>query len=322
MSIAESGNPFSVCGVVVIYHPEPAIVQTLQVLVEECGRVVVVNNGSDAGLCARITEVPGVEVITLSSNLGVAAALNRGAAWARELGFARMVAFDQDSRPRAGMVRSLLATQRRFPQAAVVGPRIEDAVPGAQPYRWVRRHPRWPGLFERVDSTRGDLAEVTMMVTSGSMVDLTVWASIDGFDESLFIDYVDTEYCLRVIRSGRTVAVSAEAVLEHRLGDRQSQQVLGHDFRPTHHAAFRHYFMARNRIVVWKRHACAQPHWALFDAGFAAYNGFRVLAFEPDRWRKFKAMMLGSWDGLRGRRGPFPAQRSCLIDPPKNGGQA
>lgn len=322
MSTPESGNSHPVCGVVVIFHPESAFVQTLRTLVEECGRVVVVNNGSDAGLCARITEVPGVEVLTLSSNLGVAAALNRGAARARELGFARMVAFDQDSRPRAGMVRSLLATQKRFPHAAVVGPRIEDAVPGSRPYRWVRRHRRWPGLFERVDSTGGDLAEVTMMVTSGSMVDLAVWASLDGFDESLFIDYVDTEYCLRVIRSGRMVAVSAEAVLEHRLGERRSQQVLGHDFRPTHHAAFRHYFMARNRIAVWKRHAFARPHWALFDAGFTAYNGFRVLAFEPDRWRKLKAMFLGTCDGLRGCSGPFPTQRGNLIDPPKNRGPA
>jgi len=320
MSLSGVEKSLPVCGVVVVFHPEPAITQTLQILVEECGRVLVVNNGSEAGLCARMAEVPGVEVLTLSSNLGVATALNRGASRAHELGFAKMVTFDQDSRPRAGLVRSLLATQHRFPRAAVVGPRIEDAVPGAHPYRWVRRHPRWPGLFERVDSCRGDLAEVTMMVTSGSLVDLAVWAGLDGFDESLFIDYVDTDYCLRVIQSGRTVAVSAEAVLEHRLGDRQSEEVLGHDFRPTHHAAFRHYFMARNRIVVWKRHAITQRHWALFDAAFAVYNCFRVLAFEPGKGRKLRAMLLGTWDGLCGCSGPLPERRRCIAETPKRGG--
>jgi len=40
---------------------------------------------------------------------------------------------------------------------------------------------------------------VTMLVTSGSMIELATWQALGGFDEGLFIDYIDTDYCLRVI---------------------------------------------------------------------------------------------------------------------------
>ena len=316
---SESRRP-SVCGVVVTFHPEPTLLQTLAELVRECGRVVVVDNGSGDAICARLATVPGVEVIALAANLGVAAALNRGAVRAKELGVEWMVTFDQDSRPRPGMVAAMWETHLLFPTAAMVGPCIEDALPGAKPYRWVCRHARWPGLFQRRDATRGDIEEVTMMVTSGSMVDLAVWTSLCGFDESLFIDYVDTEFCLRVIGADRTVAVSSAAVLEHRLGQRQARQVLGQEFRPTHHAAFRHYYIARNRLVVWRRHALAEPHWALFDAGFALYNTFRVVAFESGRGWKLKAMLIGTWDGLCGRGGPMPAHRRQSVEPRRKDG--
>jgi rhamnosyltransferase len=78
-----------------------------------------------------------------------------------------------------------------------------------------------------------------------------------------------------------------------------------------HHAAFRHYYMARNRVRVWRRHACAVPHWAAFDLCFAGYNTLRVLAFEPNKWPKLKAILLGTWDGLRGKSGRCPPWREA-----------
>ena len=51
------------------------------------------------------------------------------------------------------------------------------------------------------------------------------------------------------------------------------------------------------------------PHWALFDLCFAVYNGCRVLAFEPNKWKKFRATWLGTWDGLCRRVGPCPKHR-------------
>lgn len=302
-------NVPSLCGVVVMYHPDAGIVANLSAMIRECGRVFVVDNGASVETRARLATLPGLEMIGLGQNIGVAAALNAGGRRACAEGCKWMVTFDQDSRPRAGMVDALLATATRNPAAAVVAPRIFEPAGPAGGYRWLRPHPRVPWLFQRRGVEAGDLPAVTAAITSGSLVSLPVWEQVGGFDERLFIDYVDIEYCLRIGREGGVVAVAAAAGLDHSLGARQSAVVLGQDFRPMHHPALRHYYMARNRVIVWRRHAAAVPHWALFDAIFAAYNTVRVLAFEGEKRAKLRAMRLGLVDGWKGRHGPCPEER-------------
>ena len=292
--------------VVVTFHPAETVAENLAAMASECSEVIVVDNGSTPQAHAAIRSVPGVTLLPLGENLGVAAALNRGAEAAAAAGAEWIVTFDQDSAPEPGMIAALWAAHERMPRAAVIGPRILEDGAAPSRYRWVRRHPRWPGLFQRVASDGADLAGVTMLITSGSLIELAAWRALGGFDERLFIDYIDTDYCLRVIRAGREVAVAGEAVLRHRLGERRDARVGGLNFRPTHHAAFRHYYMSRNRVLMWRRHAGAVPHWAAFDAAFAAYNLLRVLLFEDERTAKIKAMVAGTWAGLQGRSGRMP----------------
>ncbi len=308
-------DPLPICGVVVTYFPGEDVGGNLRAMVGECRRVLVVDNGSPPEVCARLATVPGVILLALGNNLGIAAALNRGAAWARDKDFQWLVTFDQDSKPEPGLVAELWAAHLRHPQAAVIGPRILEGGADAPNYRWVRRHPRWPGLFQRSECGAADLPEVTAVITSGSMIELQYWAESGGFAEELFIDYVDIDYCLRVGRSGRKITVAAAASLRHELGARQAGRLFGRDLRPMHHAAFRHYYIARNRVRVWRRHALAVPHWALFDLAFAGYNAFRVVAFEAAKGAKLKAMVLGTWDGLCGRSGPCPEHRRRSLQP-------
>ncbi|MEO7413128.1 MAG: glycosyltransferase family 2 protein [Opitutaceae bacterium] len=296
------------CGVVVTYHPDEQVTENVRAMVGECGHVVVVDNGSTPAICARLAGIPGVEVIALGENLGVATALNRGARRAVAQGCRWVVTFDQDSRPQPGMIAALQATAEAQPGAAIVVPCVVE--PDGSDYRWLRPRPQTRWLFQRIPCRGADLPAVTAAITSGSMVELKTWQELGGFEESFFIDYIDVEFCLRVIRSGRRVAVSSKAKLDHRLGNRAPGVFLGHAFRPMHHQAFRHYYIARNRVRVWRKHAMAVPHWALFDFCFANYNTFRVLAFEDRKWSKLKATFLGTWDGLKGKEGPCPEIRA------------
>lgn len=299
-------EPPPLCAVVVTYGADEEALDNLNVVIAECGQVVVVDNGSPANIIAAMAALSGVTVLPQKENIGLAAALNVGLEHAVSLGCEWVVTFDQDSRPEPGMVAAMLATQRNHPLAAVIGPRIHEEGSDPSGYRWVARHQSVPFLFRRVPCTGVDLPAVTMMVTSGSMVEVAAWRRLRGFDGALFIDYIDTDFCLRAIRAGCSVAVAGQAVLRHRLGARQTLRVLGRDFRPTHHAAFRHFYMARNRVRMWRRHAWAVPHWAAFDLSFALYNYTRVLLFEDQRWEKVKAIVRGTWHGLLGRTGPMP----------------
>jgi rhamnosyltransferase len=293
------------CAVVVTYHPDESVTENLRAAVAECAYVIVVDNASGPDDVAAFAAVAGVSVIALPGNVGLAAALNVGVGRAAEQGYEWVLTLDQDSRPEPGMTAALWATHLTLPRAAVIGPRIHEENSDVRRYRWVRRSKRWPLCFQRAGTDGEDLPEVTMVVTSGSMIEIELWRKLGGFDEALFIDYIDTDYCLRVIRAGRSVAVAGGGVLHHRLGARERRMLMGREFRPTHHAAFRHYYIARNRVMIWRRHALAVPHWAVFDFCFAVFNTARVLLFERDRGAKMAAMLRGTWHGLLGRGGPI-----------------
>lgn len=298
-----AGLPF--CGVVVTYHPGPDLEANVRAMVRECGAVAVVDNGSAPESVAGLRNIPGVTLLEQGENVGVAAALNRGAAWARDSGYTWCVAFDQDSVPEPGMVAALWTTHLRLPRAAIIGPRVLEQAADPDGYRWVVRHPGCRWLFRRVACKGQDLPEVTMLITSGSLFSLEGWSRAGGFDEGLFIDYVDVDFCLRTLRAGGTIAVSAGAALNHRLGDRRAIEVFGKRVRPMGHAPFRHYYMMRNRCAMWRRHARAVPHWAMFDLAFGFFNTARVFAFEKDRLAKLRMMGRGLWHGFRGKSGPL-----------------
>jgi len=95
--------------------------------------------------------------------------------------------------------------------------------------------------------------------------------------------------------------------LAHNLGSKREVVVAGRKLRPTFHSTTRHYYMARNRILMWRRYAWRYPHWWLFDACFGTLNTMRVLVAEDHRCDKFAAMLRGTWHGVLGRRGPLGA---------------
>jgi rhamnosyltransferase len=309
MHSSESGlltnEVHKLCGVVVTYHPPADVAKNLSAMAGECGRLLVIDNGSPLESQAAIAAVPGVTLLPQGRNRGLAAALNVGLRRASDWGCEWVVTFDQDSTPEPGMVEAMRTSLATLPRAALIGPRIHEAGSLTESYRWVTRHPRWSFLFRRAKYGGNDIVEVTMIITSGSMMEVATWRALKGFDEQLFIDYIDTDYCLRVLRTGRTIAVAGQAILRHRLGARETRSVMGREIRPTHHAPFRHYYMARNRVIVWRRHALAVPHWAVFDFCFAVFNTARVLLFERDRCAKMAAMLRGTWHGLLGRGGPI-----------------
>lgn len=304
--------------VVVTYHPSGDVESRLQRMAAQGGALVVVDNASTIAtqtqlhaLCQR----RGWGFIQNSNNLGVGAAVNQGVHWLAARGHPWVILFDQDSEPATDMSERQLETLHRHGECggvAVVGVSYRDLNTGRR-YRVLRRHPHWPGCFQKADVGMEDLAEVTAVITSGALVRVSDFLALGGFDEGLFVDYVDTDYCLRCIRRGRLLTVSARAELVHRFGERKTQRWLGFTIHPTNHSALRHYYIARNRVTMIRRHG-RQLHWLWFECATAVLWLFRVLTAEERKTAKLRAMLLGTWDGLRGRAGACPPKRQIQID--------
>jgi len=298
------------CGLVVTFHPNDTVVENLRAMVRECGRVIVVDNGSEAGWRESLRSMAGIEVMANTRNAGLAAALNQGMRRAAERGFSWVLAFDQDSRPGPDFSRALFATLRAHPEAsrvAVVAANICETIEGGREHRWLCPHPWLPGAFTKVPLRGHDLPSVTMAITSGSLLRLADFAVVGPFAEELFIDYVDTDYCLRCRAAGHLIAVSSAARLVHSFGARDRRRRWGLTFTPTNHSPRRHFYIARNRPAMIRRHGLKHFHWLLFDLAAAGLLLVRVLAVEERKMTKLRAMIRGTIDGLRGRLCESPA---------------
>ena len=295
-------NSDRVFAVVVAHNADRDFLRRLKKTAEQVSRVVVVDNASiSAG------PLPSwVHLFRNSSNLGIGRALNQGFEIARREGARWVVALDQDSLPGDEMVPALLQAFENHPrrdELAIVAPRLTGG-DVAVDARYVRRV--GPGLFRRVPCSSDVVDDVTFAITSGSLLNLDACKQIGPFREDFFIDYVDTEYCLRAQMHGYRIAVACKAVLHHRLGARRHASLVGLDFYPTFHSPERWYYMGRNRIPMIRMYAWRFPHWFTYEAVASIHGFLRMLAFEDRRREKLIAVWKGTIDGLLGRLGPGP----------------
>jgi rhamnosyltransferase len=288
-----------VVAVVVSYQPSSLILSNIGALLPQVRGVVVVDNGTTGQARRYLDELaplPGVHLIANDENLGIAAALNQGASAAGVLGAEWILTMDQDSTAPAGLVAELLAARddcEGRANVAIVAPRYRDAGTGVD------------HSFSRPADVRRRWTPIEMTITSGNLVNLEVLDRIGGFDEALFIDYVDMDLCLRLRRAGYDIIEAGEAVLLHRLGAATRHRFLGREIAATHHSALRRYYISRNRVALYRRFARSRPGWVARDLYSWAREIVKIVSFEAEAGAKLHAMGRGVWHGIRGRMGRF-----------------
>jgi rhamnosyltransferase len=305
-------------GLVITFNPSPDFFSNLDILCAQLDRVVLIDNGSKPEIHHLLEREASdrktsLVVIFNETNLGVATALNQGFQWAIGEGYEQIIAFDQDSLPASGMVEELLRVYDAHPnrdRIAIVVPRVGDPSAGIDA-RYLRARGRF--FFERVYCTGDVIDDVSIIITSGSLNNLGIYKKIGSFRDDFFVDYVDTEYCLRAIECGYKIVVACKARLQHRLGNQQMKRLGPLTLRPTHHSPLRWYYISRNRICMYRDYVFEFPHWALYDLIVASYALLKMLLLEDQKIRKILALFLGTLDGILKRTGPISASRLALI---------
>jgi rhamnosyltransferase len=302
MNDAAGPAPSSIGGVIVTYFPDPDFGARLSAIAREVGPLIVIDNSAAPEVHERLRPLVAAvdaKFVASPSNVGLGAALNlafdqlanQGAAWA--------VAFDQDSTPAPGFVRALSAAAQHEPRVAVVGANwSDDARPGV-PSQHLRAAARsW--RFERIPAN-SDLMGVTCVITSGSLFSLQTWRELGGFDGALFLDLVDTDYCLRARAAGYEIRVAAAARLQHRRGNKRPIVRFGRTWWPAFMPPARLRLLFRNRLRLFRRHAV--PHWIAFELIYATKILTEIIFLEDRKAAKIAACARGVWDGLLGRSG-------------------
>ena len=252
--------------------------------------------------------------VTIGMLFGLAAALNKGIQWAGEQASSHVLFLDQDSIPKPDMVGRLVAAIANLAsngaQVAGVGPVVVDPRLGTRspfvtfgPLRVIRRSCNG----ERPDKH----LSADFLITSGMLASMQVFAEIGAFDEGLFIDNVDLEWCFRARAKGFRCYGVCDAELEHYLGDSVGRIWLGRWMPIYYHAPIRQYYIMRNRILLYKKRYSPKS-WILQDIARAIFKFVVYSVFVKNRLQNIRMMLLGVSDGMRGRVGEISHDNNQL----------
>ena len=287
-----AGKHPEVCAVMVTYNPEPSFEQNVRSLLQQVGKVIIVDNQSAPAahpLIAQAAASGDVEVIWNEQNLGIAAGLNRGIERALSSGeYPWIATFDQDSRAPADYVAAIFAAYSACPFRDQVG------LIGANYMEWIDD----VGHCSVPPPTRFVFREIKTAMTSGSFVKSSVFGACGRFDESLFMDYVDHEFCLRLRRHGLKVIQAGNALLAHRLGSPTSHRILWKRFTSSNHSSSRRYYNAHNRLLVYRKYLTSELLWVLSDVFGWLREIVKVSLVERNRAEKLVRMAKGAWHAM------------------------
>jgi rhamnosyltransferase len=297
----------AVVAVVVAYRPDiERLRQLVEALTPQVARTILVLNGPlepEAEASLSGLDPSHTTRVGNARNVGLAAAQNQGIEVARQQGADAVVFFDQDSLPPSGTVAALEHAWRERDAKGESPGSVGVAYQGEGSRHWpgfVRI--RWWGFGRRPCGSEADIVEADFLISSGSLIPMRVLDDVGGMDEVLFIDHVDTEWCLRAASKGYRFFGVCGVRMTHALGEHSQRIWFGRWRQVSSHHPVRYYYMFRNSVLLY-RHSYVRLDWKIGDV----LRSLQMLVFFglfASRRSEVLAMMFRGWfAGFRGHIG-------------------
>ena len=280
----------SVAAVIITYNVENDFKERINKLKGKVDEIIVVDNGSKAETINMLKELEKeVTVIYLEDNKGIASALNKGIKYSIEKGYNWILTLDHDSIITDNMIKNMLTcyeglnNELKEKVAMLVPVHVEE-----------KEYQNGSNINEEKDSN--SYIEVLTEITSGALTKAEIYKNVGMYDEKLFIDLVDHDYCLSLNKKGFKIIQVNNATLIHNIGESVKKSVLGLKMIPTNHSPLRRYYMSRNRHYIWDKYKEDFPSWVLTDKRRFITENLKIVLFEDNKIEKFKYIKKGIKD--------------------------
>ena len=283
-----------VAAIIVSYNPDSNLFDSINLLLNQVEKVIIVDNGSKEKYVKYIKSIneDKIEIILNTENLGIATALNIGVRKALENGYEWILTMDQDSKASPDMVKKMFNV-----------------------YNSINREERkdilsiFPNFVdERIqsieeNSNMNSYEYVDADITSGNLLRKEVFEKVGFFDDSLFIDLVDTDFCMRLNEKGIKMIKIRDAVLYHSLGESKTIKGILGSFNTSNHSALRRYYMTRNRFYIWEKYKGLNSFTLNRDKKLFKKEFVKIILGEKDKVNKIKMVLRGYKDYKKGIKG-------------------
>lgn len=287
---------------IVTYNPDlHRLTENVNAVLPQVDCLIIVDNASKNVEQIKKTfgEDNKIRIIENDENKGIATALNQILQASVEEGAEWTLTLDGDSVVPENMIEQY-EKYLDVENVAMIVPVIQD---------------RKMQLIDVEEDTLTNAYDfVDTAITSGTLMKNSIWQQLHGFEDKLFIDYVDFDYCMRVKIAGYQILRVNSVKLLHELGNATEIKLftflgkmfgkdssIGRGFwkirYTTNHSPMRVYYITRNQYYYIK-------HYADYIDVKRLLRGMKIgwvvkLIFEKDRIKKWKAIRRGIADGKK-----------------------
>jgi rhamnosyltransferase len=298
-----------VCAVFVTYNPDiSTFKKAVKSIIGQVDKIYVIDNCSMDTVRDFIFTIDGIEKIFLENNMGVASGFNKGIELAKKDNYRFLLLLDQDSVAPKNMVYCYMEAfeylSKQFKAIAAIGPRYEN-IRTKRKSKFVKF-----GWFRNIYNSGSDsqtIVPTDCLISSGSFFPLGVFSDIGKFDEKLFIDHVDTEWCQRALYHGYRIFGLWDVVMEHSLGEWTLNLWFLRWHSQPMHQPFRLYYIARNSILLYKM-SHVPLKWISGDIVRLLRLLILYALFSRSRAQSLGWFLRGIRDGVRNITGPMPTK--------------
>lgn len=228
--------------VFVLYNPSPAELEHL-VMIASRFKGAIADNSAEPSFCTSM--VGRMRYVSMNGNKGIAAAQNAALKMVLEDSEVQhVVFFDQDSvfaytYPEQ-MVGEFELVRKTYPNLGALGATIVDKENGKVYRSVIHKERRGEGSFVFNNE----------VIASGTCISREAIEAVGMFDEQLFIDFVDCEWCFRALSKGFVCGTTTALQLQHKVGQRMLN-IFGHIVIIS--APKRYFYQYRNLLLLISR---------------------------------------------------------------------
>lgn len=265
---------------IVTYNPDiNRLKSNIDSISIQCKMVIIVDNGSsNIAEIISLADSENVHILRNESNLGISKALNQVMTYMEEMGIDWVLTLDQDSVAEGSMLEKYIEATG-LENIGIICPTIIDRNTDGQ------------------KENDKKFTYINNCITSGSLTKVSAWKKIGTYDEKMFIDWVDFDFCKRMRIFGYNIVRINSAILLHEVGKITKHKFIFMNVEVQNHSAFRKYYMAQNIIYF------ARKYPANFEMIKAYLRIFKLLItiilYEEKKSEKVSMIFKGVLSGIK-----------------------
>jgi rhamnosyltransferase len=261
---------------------------SIKTYLNQVDRIYLIDNSDPVtieSLIRKIQAIKNIIYVCNQANYGIAAALNIGVQKAINDDFKYLLTMDQDSFAASGMVGKLVRCSE-----------ADETIGIAAPYHQIHF---------KSDSNIDNCIDEIVVMTSGNILNLSAYKKTGRFNEELFIDYVDHDYCLRLKDNNYRIVRVRDAILYHSVGKTVEKKIGFRKVYPANHIPVRLYYQTRNRFYLRNIYKHKYPSIFKEDLKLFRNSLIKIFLFEKEKLKKLKMVIRGYIDYRKNRLGKF-----------------